>query len=136
MNAVCSVHNRQLKSCFIPLQKPYQCHECGKAFISKGLLTAHKKRHEDTTYPCHICGKVFRLPSGYRNHVKTHRVERDFKCTICGKTFNTRIYLTRHMDIHSERKHKCHYCDSTFNTGDGRRQHQRHMHKYEMSLPM
>lgn len=127
---------KYLQIFFVQLQKPYQCHECGKTFVSKGLMTAHKKNHEEKTYTCHICGKVLKFEANYRNHMRTHRVERDHKCTVCSKDFNNRLNLRKHMEIHSARRHKCYYCDSTFNTPDGRRQHQRHRHKSEMNLPM
>ncbi len=112
------------------LQRPFMCHQCGKGFISNGLLTAHRKVHEDTKYPCPICGRAFNLPSGYRKHIQTHNPDRCFKCTVCEKSFNTRIYLTKHMAIHSGKQYQCRFCECKFNTSDGLRQHQRHKHKF------
>lgn len=118
----------EVKDFHILLQKPYQCHQCGKGFISKGLLNAHQISHDDSKYPCETCGRVFNLPSGYRKHVQTHRRDRAFKCTICSKSFNTRTYLTNHMSSHSGKQYKCNFCELIFTTADGRRQHQRYKH--------
>ena len=41
--------------------------------------------------------------------------ERDFKCTVCGKLFLTCTHLTRHFEVHSEKKnYKCSICNKQF----------------------
>jgi len=40
---------------------------------------------------------------------------RDFKCTVCGKLFLTCTHLTRHFEVHSEKKnYKCTVCNKQF----------------------
>lgn len=116
------------------LQRPYQCHECGKRFQTNSLLTAHKKYHDSTTYPCKICGREFNMPSSLRRHVQTHRKDKAFQCTICLQSFNTRVYLTRHMFKHSAKNYQCTFCKEKFNTAIGKRHHERMKHSYEPEL--
>ncbi|KAG4079668.1 hypothetical protein HA402_010448 [Bradysia odoriphaga] len=111
-------------------EKVHQCHECGKTFTTKGILTNHVLTH-NFSIPCKICGKVFK-PGTYKGHMETHRLDRPFKCQLCPKTFNTKPHLKKHNETHSSRKHPCRYCESEFNTGDALRLHSRRKHKDEL----
>lgn len=76
-------------------QKPYQCKECGRTFISYSSFGAHIRAHtEEKPYACKECGKAFIYFSKLRVHIRTHTGEKPYECEKCGKTF--RSIIRRH----------------------------------------
>ena len=90
------------------VDKPFQCKDCNKSFVSnKGLIEHAKKFHEShvqqvkdlapkrlgiakdmTKHICDICGKSFRLKH-MKRHKKTHIVD-SLYCAECDLSFQDR----------------------------------------------
>ena len=72
-------------------QKPFACHECGKAFTTKSNLTAHLRIHYDEKpYACSQCGKAFVQKHHLTEHLRIHSGEKPFACNECGKAFTVK----------------------------------------------
>ena len=68
---------------------------------------------------CSYCPKVFPFRGGgknFRNHMKRHNKQYDFKCEDCGRQFIQKQHFLRHMlKAHSkDRPYKCENCLKTF----------------------
>ena len=94
---------------------PRQCDICGKVvrFLSK-----HKETHfndEVPKYFCPDCPKSFTVKANFVNHMRLHKIGRNFKCEQCGKSFVLKHHLKNHMLSHTdEMPFKCSYCGRRF----------------------
>ncbi|XP_026688730.1 gastrula zinc finger protein xFG20-1 [Diaphorina citri] len=79
----------------------FTCEYCVKPFRRTQELRNHVKAVHLTETPeerprCEVCGKTFGLKEYLRRHMRTHRVERKYKC-VCGDGFNFNVSLKVHM---------------------------------------
>lgn len=60
----------------------------------------------DKKYKCDIlkCKKWFKTKYSLKRHMKTHKVNKDFRCDICHKQFALQQYLIEHEFTHSRAK--------------------------------
>ena len=110
---------------------PYQCEQCGKAFVEKNKLRSHQLVHTGETrrYRCDVCGKAFMSKYGRDHHV-CHApspttlparfesefagpgafldrgydpiIDRPHECGICGQCFVTKKKLDSHLWTHEQ----------------------------------
>ena len=59
--------------------------------------------------------------------MKDHNVIRNFECYICHQTFQSKKYLTQHMQVH-RRKHTCYQCGALFSFPSSLKRHERTIH--------
>ena len=105
--------------------RPFECPECKKRFVTKTELTRHSRVHsDDRPHVCNICGKKFRQPGHLHTHKLLHSGERPYGCSLCDAKFTTSSLLKNHeMSQHSEeRAYQCH-CGMTFKTRNNLRRH-------------
>ena len=57
--------------------------------------------HTNRTHTCYICHKGFPFPSHLVRHLRTHNVEKPYKCTQCGRCYSSAESLTEHQLLHS-----------------------------------
>uniref|UniRef100_A0A8C4Q560 C2H2-type domain-containing protein n=1 Tax=Eptatretus burgeri TaxID=7764 RepID=A0A8C4Q560_EPTBU len=84
-------------------ETPYGCKECGRAFMHKSSLAAHKRSHSgERPCACPECGKAFTERSHLTIHLRTHTGERPYNCKEeCGKIFMYESRFLRHIKNHA-----------------------------------
>lgn len=92
-------------------EKPFNCHECNKKFITKASLLTHHETHKvHKRYDCVFCGITFARKSQLHAHILNKIGERSYNCTICQQDFTTADYLRQHLTVHQVGVFKCQIC--------------------------
>ncbi|KAF7286004.1 hypothetical protein GWI33_008307 [Rhynchophorus ferrugineus] len=125
------------------------CELCGKGYLFKGGLGAHKKRVHDrevTIISCpvegcvkvfktkpalkyHIqavpCGKVFTHPFLYKKHLYRHENgQKSYYCYVCEKTLSSSGSYKIHIRTHTgEKPFVCDVCERGFNSTQRLKEH-------------
>ncbi|KAG0203334.1 hypothetical protein BGX28_004363 [Mortierella sp. GBA30] len=81
-----------------PAPRRFQCHECEKAFPTKGELASHSRCHlKVPAFLCGICGRPFKRRTDYVRHVRNvHEEVGRYGCAQCGERFGRLDKLKRH----------------------------------------
>ncbi|KAI7819731.1 hypothetical protein BC939DRAFT_400155 [Gamsiella multidivaricata] len=81
-----------------PAPRRFQCHECEKAFPTKGELASHSRCHlKVPAFLCGICGRPFKRRTDYVRHVRNvHEEVGRYTCSRCGERFGRLDKLKRH----------------------------------------
>ncbi|KAF9131399.1 hypothetical protein BG015_003867 [Linnemannia schmuckeri] len=81
-----------------PAPRRFQCHECEKAFPTKGELASHSRCHLTVpAFMCGICGRPFKRRTDYVRHVRNvHEEVGRYSCAQCGERFGRLDKLKRH----------------------------------------
>ncbi|XP_056406903.1 zinc finger protein ZFP2-like [Hyla sarda] len=97
-------------------EKAYLCSECGKCFMYKSQLLAHKRSHTgEKPYACSVCGKCFSQKSNLVTHERIHTGKKPYSCTECGKCFINKSDLITHERSHTgEKPYSCSECGKCF----------------------
>ncbi|ODM96660.1 putative zinc finger protein [Orchesella cincta] len=98
---------------------------------AKRYLIKVKKIGQEKWHMCTYCTKAFRKPSDLIRHVRTHTLERPYKChhPQCSKAFAVKSTLNTHLQVHgnqkAEMKWKCRLCHKAFSAFASLRTHER-----------
>ena len=83
-----------------PVQKSYQCEECGKVFVKAKPLWMHKFQvHNKKNYQCKQCMQKFKTNGNLINHIQQVHNEIKFKCIKCSKQFSQKGNMLRHSNL-------------------------------------
>ena len=102
------------------------CSECGKMFMKKQALNAHKlKRHNHKfTNTCNHCGKGFASRFGLSWHMRQVHKVTVRQCGDCGETFENRREYKKHRRYkHTANSHVCHICGKGFKLNNALQAH-------------
>ncbi|XP_059607701.1 gastrula zinc finger protein XlCGF57.1-like [Phlebotomus argentipes] len=144
-----------------PLEKPFECAECGKTYINKRRVRDHitfahvgeKKIYKRTrkspqktarhgvkkveTVPkCTICLKVFKGRKFLKNHMILHDKDRPlFPCKICGLQLKRKSTLRDHEKNHEKSKEITYInCPGCWKTYIKKRSFNKHMERHHKDL--
>ncbi|KAG8239777.1 hypothetical protein J437_LFUL019415 [Ladona fulva] len=102
-------------------ERPNQCPQCGKGFISRYRLNRHLSLHTKH-YQCGDCGCTFQRKVEFNKHCKIHLRAtaapaggKKFLCDKCGKGHDHKNDFKKHVMTHSEeRPLHCEECGKGF----------------------
>lgn len=76
----------------------YQCDICNRKYITKSVLTKHRKIHSvKNWFVCKKCDVRYPTLKDLENHEKLHIGYRPFCCLLCANTFSEEKNLKTHM---------------------------------------
>ncbi|XP_050395796.1 gastrula zinc finger protein XlCGF26.1 [Patella vulgata] len=113
--------------------RPFACDECGKCYVTKGVLGQHKMTHRGhKPHTCPECNRGFYNKGHLNKHLLIHKGERPFPCNMCDKRFRAKGDRESHMVTHTKiRNFACQDCGKTFLQSSHRAQHWRLHHSGE-----
>uniref|UniRef100_A0A803TGU3 Uncharacterized protein n=1 Tax=Anolis carolinensis TaxID=28377 RepID=A0A803TGU3_ANOCA len=80
---------------------PFACTSCGKVFVHRRNLLAHKKHRSKRRHDCVQCGAHFCLRGDLLRHRGDHAGEGPHPCGTCSLVFQHK----RHLDAHKAEEH-------------------------------
>ena len=84
-------HERRHRNIFT-----FHCELCGKKFLRKALVDAHRRVSHGPGIPCTLCGKSLKSPVTLRNHLKYVHGTNTFNCPSCNKAYKQKSGLFKH----------------------------------------
>jgi len=86
--------------------KTFACPICGQGFMMCHDMQRHAREVHYSIDPnmCDECGKTFVNRFNLRAHKKLHSDEKPFQCNVCDKMFKTNSQLTKHGYVHTGEK--------------------------------
>lgn len=105
----------------------------GPTLAAQRIKATEQKFSNLKPFECPICHKRFGTGPQLKQHLQSHRDERNFECKMCGKRFKTRKTLRGHEETHStEIKYICGICKQGFTHKTAIRVHAFRVHSVRM----
>ncbi|KAH9490430.1 hypothetical protein Btru_034862 [Bulinus truncatus] len=106
----------------------FQCKLCPTTCGRKTDLKIHfnKLHSEGSPLECKKCGHIFSDRYSYKQHVRSHDIDKCFKCDDCDFIANTERSFDAHAAVHSNgKKFECETCHSSFYLKQSLEKHKR-----------
>ncbi|XP_076068188.1 uncharacterized protein LOC143040715 [Oratosquilla oratoria] len=104
----------------------FMCHECDKSFTEAGYIIHMRNHAGEKPFECSQCGKKFVSKANLKLHTRTHTGEKPYICGVCSTPFKQLAHLKSHMFRHTgERPYKCNICDLAFTQSSSLREHKK-----------
>lgn len=130
--------NKCLSPPSVPFSRFYKCLECGEAFKSHKNLREHESeqciRNISGVFVCKFCHLCFKDDNKLSNHQKLHHSEQKCVCHLCKKVFNSKGYLSRHINKihqHTFLPFFCGECNDTMSSFSSQDEIQKHFDNVE-----
>ncbi|XP_059472978.1 protein suppressor of hairy wing-like [Neocloeon triangulifer] len=106
------------------------CDYCGESVL-RTYLKIHQQRHQPKSIVCPKCpDKAYASEANLIKHNLFVHVT-PFKCDFCAKSIRGRWRFTEHIKTHvMNRKYKCLHCSATFERRDNRNTHVKNNHNF------
>ena len=91
----------------------FSCAQCSRVFTKELSLQNHVLAVHTNSFKCDRCLKAFSSMFSMERHACMQYSPGKFECTICPKVFRRRLYLKRHMAMHSG-KFTCILCQQHY----------------------
>ena len=110
-------------------EKPFQCIDCGKGFMSERLLQDHTNVHTGAKpYQCRHCPTAFQNSSNRAAHEKkVHGVQSKNK-RIYGNVSQALYANIAENMVSAEKPYQCRYCPLSYANSSNRNAHEKKRH--------
>lgn len=119
-------------------ERTFLCQHCAQSYkfiweLQRHVRKTHMGLTRERSNSCHLCDKKFFTSQTLKQHINSvHLNLRPFHCSIdgCGKTFNKKINLKCHRQVHTkENLFACIICDKKFTFKGNLKAHLKNIHK-------
>ncbi|XP_037548955.1 zinc finger protein 260-like [Nematolebias whitei] len=98
--------------------------ESSPSRVSESSVNRVHNKNGLKPFGCDVCGRRFIHKVYLKRHMKIHTGQKPFSCDLCEKRFSVKGNLTRHMMIHTGQKpFSCDLCEKRFTEKGGLRRH-------------
>ncbi|XP_072319455.1 uncharacterized protein [Eucyclogobius newberryi] len=106
----------------------HRCSQCYMTFTNLKALAVHLEIHPGP-FTCPICCTHHHVLRTYKQHLRTHPVQKTFSCSVCKHSFSRKRHMDEHMRIHTgEIPFSCSVCGRKFRQRNSVERHILTMH--------